>query len=362
MALETKYTNGFDYTRVWNTLKGRLGWRQPTVTSPTLDNDNKASASGRYFDGFHALCNIVNIKNTQADSAISDNNFNTLLQLMYQDVALRCLNGVFNVPELVEEKLLFSRYGQSTETVTNTGLFVGYVIEIAQDQSISSQINSVSLYFTEAKTFNLYLFKEGVKTPILTKEVTTVAYSETVVDLDGCILQYISSLGHGHRFYLGYFQDDLGTSKAISVHADWHKTRCFNAVVFASLKTAGELDFNHEHYTLQTRPLGINMVMSSFRDHTQAIIKKPYLFDELIGLQMAANVIEGIMHSTRSNGTERQLKEGIDKLMVYMDLKGTIPISDAPNTTGLAQQIQQELERLKNTFYPKPKAVSQSLC
>lgn len=361
MSLATKYTNGFDADVVWNALKGRIGWRQPTATFLALSNDNKASASGRYFDSFHALCNVINVKSTIADASITDNGFNDLLQSMYKDVVFRCLNGVFNQPELIEEVLLFQREGRPETTIDNENKFVGYEIEIPNKTTISAHITSIVLFFNAVKTFNIYLFKQGVKAPIFTKEVTTVANSETIINVD-LVLQYLSSEGHGNTFYLGYFQSDLGNDcKAIDVQTIWNKTLCFSAEPFSSDKVSST-DFKRTEYSETTLTYGMNLVIGSFKDHTQSIARKPFLFDEVIGLQMTAQVIEGIMHSTRSNGTERILKDSVDKLMVYLDLKGTVPISDAPSTTGIAKQIERELVRLKKTFFPKPKAITINQC
>ncbi len=361
MALETKYSNGFDVSVVLPALSKRLGFRQTTGSGhPVINDDNKASASGRYYDSFHTLCNAYNIKQTQYNATITDADLNTLLTNMVQDVALRALNGVFNISEFIEEVLLFDRITGTEKQLTNSG-FAGYVIDLAKTTNISTAINSLSLYFSNAATFNIYLFKEGVRENIWSKQIDVQASTESNIDIN-VVLQYLSKEGSGKRFYLGYFATDLPTGcKAIQPSICFNESICFNAQPFVSKKFIGELNFDRTQLNYLVESPGFNMVMSSFRDHTQKIVKSPFLFDELMGLQMAAQVIEQIIHSLRSNGTERGLKEGVDKLMVYMDLKGTIPISDAPSTTGIAKQIERELVRLQKSFNPKYKAQIASL-
>jgi hypothetical protein len=355
MPLAVNYTNGFDYTPVTNALLGRLAWRQIGST-PVLNDANKTSKSNRFFDGFHALCNIVNIKNAIAQPAVNDEGFNALLQSMYKDVILRSLNGVFSEPQFIDRQtMVYDRFSPSVDQVIeNTGRFVGYVIDVPRRSDIAVQIDSVKLYFNEAKQFNLQLFAEGNSTALFTKEVSAQANTPVIVELDNLILNYIGSVSRGSRFFFGCFQSDLGTAKSIREQGVFAKTNCFSARPFSSVASGSSFQFARIEETNVS--FGLNLEMSSFKDYTRDIIKKAFLFDELIGLQMTAQVIEGIMHSTRSNGNERMLKEGIDKLMVYMDLKGTVPISDAPNTTGIAVQIERELEKLKLSFYKKSKA------
>jgi hypothetical protein len=356
------YTNGFDFTRVSNALIGRIGWRQPGISgAPVVNDANRATKSGRYFNGFHALCNIMNVRNTCEDPSVTDDTFNDLLQSMYYDIIFRCLNGVFNEPELLEQSMIFNRYGYFDKVVENSSLFIGYEIRIAPKVGFATQIDSAALYFDQAKTFNLYLFKDGVPTPIRTIEVTTVAGAQTVVDFESLVLTYLSGSGNGGRYWFGYFQDDLDGAQALQeLVRCWNKTLCFGAFPMQAPKTADET-FDRDHRSYTWLPYGLNLTMSSFRDHTEQIIKKAFLFDEVIGLQMASQVVENIMHSTRSNDKERILKDGIDKMMVYMDLKGTVPISEAPSTTGIAKQIERELVRMKKTFFPKPTAKSVDL-
>lgn len=358
------YSNGFNITPVLAALAGRLGWRQPTLAGmPVVDATNIATKSGRYFNDFHALVNVPNAKATVENPEITDTQFNAYLQSLQSSVIMRCLNGVFNKPEWIEKIMLFDRFGQDDELITNAGLFVGVKIRTARSIDKAVKINSVSLYFDSAVTFNLYLFHDARKTPVMTVSVTTVANQQTILPITEMILTYLASGNMGGNFYLGYFQEDLGAAKAYDEKkCKYNRAKIFSWDFMEANKVAAQVDFerNNPRYTARTH--GLNLSISSFNDHTQAIVDNVPVFDELIGLQMAATLIEMIMHSTRSNGTERIIKDSVERLMVYMDLKGTVPISDAPSTTGIAHQIERELVRVKETVTPKPKPSSYSLC
>lgn len=361
MPLDVSYSNGYDLKRVLPALKGRLAWRQPTVAgAPVLSGTNLISAGKRSFDSFHALCNAMNVRDLIADASADDTVFNTYLGSLYDDVIMRCLNSVFTTSEYFEQRMAYDRWSPTNnQEVTNNGKFVGYRIKVADANTVSVQIESVTMLFNDDVTFTLYLFEEGNPEDIWSVEITAEANKPTIQDISNLVFGSKTKLSRSHIYYLGYFQDDLGEVKAIQEQANIIEAFMFCATPVL-MNVSGDAP-DYRNYSETFTPYGLNLEMSSFRDNTDIIVRKAHLFDEIIGLQMASQVIENIMHSTRSNSNERKLKEGIDKLMVYMDLKGTVPISDAPNTTGLAHQISNELKKLQKNFFPKPKAVTVNL-
>lgn len=349
------YSNGFDLDVVTSSLIKRLGWRQPTIAgSPVLNADNLQSTSGRYFQSFHSLVTIEKLKAVCEDKDISDDDFNTYLSNLQNDAILRCLNEVFREPELIEQKLLYTRFGTMDQPVVSSGMFTGYVMNIANDHSISSQISLATLYFDSDVSFNLYLFQDGVKSPLQTIPVSVTAYERTEVDLS-VYLTYKT----GRKYYFGYFQDDLGSAKAIREQVDvWATTRCFEAYVFTAPKT-DTLDFDHNLRQYGYLPYGLNLEMISFKDHTQKILRKANLFDEAVGLSVAAMVIEEIVMTTRTNKDERQITEQGAKL--YSDLNQAYATDTVPLGPGLKSRLAAELKRLRSTFFPEQQAMSISM-
>jgi hypothetical protein len=359
------YTNGFDFNRVINALFGRLGWKQPDKTgSPVINATNLISKSYRRFnDGsFHALVSIDNIKATMEEAGASDVNLNAHLESLQRAAIMRSLNRVFSdidKPEYIEQGLLFNRLGQNDQSITNTGQFAGYEINVAPDMGIGVQIDSATLLFDQDVTFNLYLFKDGKKSPLSVIQVSAIANEATVVNFSDLVLNYIGSATKGSRFYFGYFQDDLGAARAIQEQiCSMNKTRCFSAMPAVSKKNAGEYDFDRNQRSYTVQPYGINLEMSSFRDHTQQIVKKANLFDEVIGLTVAYMTIEQIIYAVRSNVNERILKDELARVGVSLDLTGSAPLSDSPKIKGLTQRIDEEYKRMRKSFFPKAKPIT----
>lgn len=356
----SNYTNGFNYAAVITALFGRIGWRNSTVTAYAglAAGENLTARSQRYFNDFHALVALPNIKNAQEDPAISDSNFNAWLSSLQRSVIMRCVNGVLNANEYIEQVLLFDRQGYNDLEIQNTGQFVGFEINIAKDNGIAVQIDGAILQFNEDVTFNLYLFKDGKKSPIWVHSVSAVAFEQTQVNFADLILTYINSNTRGARFYFGYFQSDLGTAKAIREQITRrNKTYCFSAEPVYMKKNV-DYTFNSNQRAFPIEPYGLNLEMSSFKDWTQAIIKKPSLFDELIGLTMAYVALELIVNSVRSNGTERILKDVADKYALLFAMDGAVPVSDTPQVSGLKQRIDRELKRVKAGIIPQKKSIT----
>lgn len=348
------YSNGYDMTAVMNALTPRLGWRQPTGSDvPTLTDAVKESKSGRFFQDFHALCTPQNIKSVMEQAGAGNADLCAFLDNQEKGAIASALNSVFT-HEVIEQVLLFSRYGQNDVAETASGKFVGYEINVADREDRTVQIDSLRLYFDGAATFNVYLFKDGVVDPHKTKEVTTTANALTDVVVEDWILTR-------GRWYVGYFQSDASANAIREQVQSWATTYNFSAQFIQSDAT-GAASFNREekHYTFQ--PLGLNLEISSFRDHTKQIVKRAGQFDELIGLHVAYAVLEQIIYSTRSNAKERVLKESVDTLALQLDLNGSAPISDGPKTTGLKQRIEREVKKVREAFYPKPKSVTVSQC
>jgi hypothetical protein len=350
------YSNGYDVSAVYTALANRIGFRQPIGSGvPTLSSAVTTSNSGRYFQDFHSLVTVANIKATMEQPSASDADLITYLTDLRKAAIMRSLNGVFNSVQLIDEPLkLFARQGQNDEVVENSGLFVGYKINVADIPGAGVQIDALQLYFDAAATFNVYLFKDGQLAAEWTQAVTTVANKITELALTDKVL-------NRGIYYLGYFQDDTGAAKAYREQVcNWNKTLYFKAEAIHADAT-GAATFNREEILYTADPYGLNVEMSSFKDHTIPVKRKAALFDELTGLTLAYMVIEQIIYAARSNKDERILKDQLDKIGLQLDLSGAAPISDSPQVQGLKQRIVKETNSVLKSFYPKPKATTVNL-
>lgn len=350
------YSNGFKSTAI-NALMGRLGWMQPTYDGVPLDSYNTSSISGRYFnDGsFHTLVDPLTIKSAQKDATITDNEFNAFLVSLQRACVYKALTAVFNKNERLERTLLFERFGRNDYKNIKSGAFVGVLIRPGRKEDLSVQLNSVSLNFDSDVTFTLYLFHEAKKTPVWSQSVTAVADQQTVVNFSEVVINYLENNKSGN-FYLGYFQNDLGSASAYNEIVERFNPTYNFAMYPVEMEAlpGNTINRNKINYTYSTH--GLNVDLLAFRDHTQRILTNPNLFDTLIGLNMAAMTVEMVNNSTRFNQDQRLSQEQSQKL--YNDLMLAGPTDDFPYMSGLKNQISREVKRVKEEFFPCPQIMN----
>jgi hypothetical protein len=358
-ATTTSYSNGFNFSKVVSALYGRVNWKQPAgVSAPVLTSVNTNSRSGRYFQDFHTLATVANVSALMEQVGANDNDLNAYLEQLQRAIILTCLAGVFNEPEYISKKLLFARHWSANDQlVVNQGAFVGIRLQLPPTADISVQIDSVALYFNADVSFNLYVFSEVKKAPIAIIEVSAEADSQTVVNLPDLVLNYISNT-FGGTYYIGYFQDDLQGASAYWEQGGTCSRDVYGWSFFEADKKPGEYNFLRQNIRHTSVNCGLNLHVSTFKDHTQNIVSKAALFDNVIGLQMVAKVIEMALYTTRSNGEERLLKDGTTAIQGQMELNGVAPFPGSPKKMGLKDTIEKEFARMKDSFYPKPKATS----
>jgi hypothetical protein len=353
----TSYTNGFNQAKVISALFGRIGWRGSV---PRVSPTNQLSKSGRYFQDFHALVTTDNVRAVMEEVDASDADFNAHIESLQKSAILRCLNAAFQEREIYESVLLYDRDENGHRVVNGSNQFVGFEINVPTTANVSVQISSVQLLFDQDVTVRLYLFADGKKTPVWFADVAAIGNEATTVGIANVVLNYLSDTHKGKRFYFGYFQSDLGSAKAIQEDVRWNQTLCFSARSMKAAKV-GTSDFDRENVGHTSEAWGLNIEVSAFRDHTNTCIRMAPLFDEAIGLQMAYNVLEQIIYSTRSNARERIIKDEVARVGLQLELNGYAPVSDMAKVVGLAQRIDKEFARMRKQLTSKPKAQTVTL-
>lgn len=347
----------FRSTLAIDALFTRVGWQQPTQSEyAILTGNNLVSLSGLYFTDYHKAVTIKNIKETQEDEDISDLDFNSYLERLQKGAINRCLNAVFSKEEIIDETQLYTRENlRYSKLIENESKFVGIHLDVVESPEYSVSINTASLLFDGVKTFNLYCF-HSAKGQIWSKSVTTLAGVETVVNITDLILSISELTYKAGEFLFGYFQDDLGSVKAINYNQEepeFNKGRLFCAEGFESVAVG--VGYDNETLVETNLNYGINLEISSHRDYTYLIKRNAPMFDEVVGLQLAVDVIETIINSTRSNATERITKDQVT--MLYNDVNlgqdGVQNNDIMPHSGGLKARLQRELKKLKENFHPK---------
>lgn len=86
-------------------LVDRVGFKQPTDVSFTLDVVTTKSDSGRYFEDEHPVVTVRNILATTQEIATDDAGANTLLQSLVKRTCIQVVGDVFEVSDIPDDIL-----------------------------------------------------------------------------------------------------------------------------------------------------------------------------------------------------------------------------------------------------------------
>lgn len=315
-------------------------------------------ASGRFYEQFHPLCTLANLRKVQEDTGLSDADWLVFLSDLEQGMIMTLLNGIFSETQQLESTLIWDRQLRNDLPFTNYGKFVGYRLFVAPGE-YAAQISRASFVFNGAATFNLYLFQDMQPAPLYTQTVTTVAGKEVLVDLDNWILNYTGPSAQGGAYYLGYFQHDLGNVLALDQFVNrWNQSLAFGYTTFeADQPNLGVPDFNRIQVPYSFKTYGMNLEIQTYKDFTNRVVKNASLFDEAIGLMMSCIVLGYEAYSTRTNFAERNLKDMA--ALIYGEINNSGNAKELnPFVAGLKVQIAREIGRLRKNFLGCPRVIT----
>jgi hypothetical protein len=337
----------FNVVDIKQSLFGLIGWGD--FNSPkTLTPENKESRSQRYFQDFHNSCTLSNIYYLMEKENATEAEFNEYLKRLQETAILSSLNGIFNEDILIEQTLLFNRRSDVVQSVNVSGKKVGYRITAVKNFSYCAVIKNISLLFTQDGDVNIKLWHSYAG--LLWEDTYNVtANIEKIININKT-LYYSCKEYKGGFFFLCYDYD----LTPVEYDCDFNKTYAFLAEPFEG----AVLDDTVSLGTGKT--YGLNAEICVYRDFTEIIKLNEGTFTTLIGLQMAANCIEMVLNSKRSNQTERITKEQQNRL--YNDLNVAFSSPEFPYTTGIKNQIAREIKRIKQNYLPKQQINTQTVC
>jgi hypothetical protein len=337
--------------KIQTELFGGVGFRNSDLTGyDIVDETNEGSSSGLYFQDGSELVTIKNIKDCQENPDITNEQFNNLLERMQKSVVLDVCNKVINgQSDFISSLNLFPSEKSFDATLEQRGKFVGFEIQ-PLNSGMSCKIPWVELAFDEEVTFNIYLYNSNLpKTPIQTKEVTTTAGESKIISLDWVIADDLTY--KGGKFYLGYFDNDLGIAKSYRKDHDAANIRVntpyFYVEPVSMFNTGTIIDVESQVYESET--YGLNIGLDVFSDYTEIILRNKSLFWNPIQLQMHERVLMMIKYSTRSNLTERIGKENIK--MVDFELYGNKELG----ISGVQDKLNKAVGTLRKSLFYKPR-------
>lgn len=345
--------------RIESDIFGLVGYRQPIETEfAILDVTNTETRSGKYFNGYSNLVRIENLKNSVTE--FSDANFNTWLTQRTQEALINsCQDAIKGQRDLLEHRTLYHYENDFNTKITNiANRFVGYEIELRKKEGIALQFNTLMSQFDGVVAgLTIYLYHSSQKTAIKTFALTTQTDSVKTDSLSEFIIYYQNEVYIGGKFYIGYYQDDLGTVQAYDrrfERADIQNT--FNNVLINEISvddTTGITLFDVNNVNDNEQSWGLNFDISLYKDYTQYLIDNQVVIQDLIGLQTVAQLLNTMEFNNRNNDIQKTNQD----TRILIELKGL----DGAKELGIETRLEKEKERVQDLLFPDPRITRRTL-
>ena len=361
----------FNPTTIQQCMVSLLGWRNdanpdvPQITNSEL----LQSDSGLIYNDFHPLLSIENIVNTLPADKTIDN-------YLAEKVASGISKGLTKV--MIEKKLnestktllnsskLFDGIGRFQDTIISDGSFVGIEVEIFPSYGTKVIIDKIGLQFTQPQTnLPIYIYHTSQIDAIKVVSATTtkqnslewLTLSETI-DFAYLSDQYDS----GGMFYIGYYQDGI-SGQAIKKDFNWMQGPCntcrgganamkiwnerlnFVRVVPVEVESSNlngiqMFDYTKRKYT-PVNNFGLNFGVTVQCDVSDYLCEQKFVLTDLIGKQVAVDILNDMKHSTRLNRLAN-----VSQNMIIRDLEG----DRETNEPGLAVRLSNSIKAVDFDF------------
>lgn len=339
----------YNISTIKTNLSGVVGWRQPLETEfAIIDVPNLVSSSGLLFQDFHSLVTVENLKNIVPES-LSDADFNTFISDMQKGAIVKIVQSVFQKKKpqtkaLLDKLRLFDQANIMDDPIANSGFWVGYEINLNKNNNLKVVIDAIGSEFDGVKAgLTIYLFHSSQKTAIKTFSLDTIEDDSKFDDLTGFDLDYLSYIGG--TYYIGYKQDDLGAVQALNrgwdISDQSNKSKYFTVRPIRIENYTGIELFDIDDIDVTSETHGLNFEFTATIDLTNLISDQNQVFANLIGMQMAADVLEKIYNSTRINAIKKETRD-----LALFELKGT----DENRKTGLLFKLEKAVEETEFDF------------
>lgn len=332
-------------TKIQNSFSGLVGYTQPINPEYAIvDAANLLSDSG-YFVNSNPFAKIEYIKDCQDYSAISDVQFNTVLDGIVRNSSLSVVNQVFSDSSYIDRQLLYKNALNKTDTDILPNGFIGYKIEIDDTKSVAFKITRVMLDFDGVGDITLLLLNSAQKT-VLKSQLVTVSSDHQEVVLDW-VLNDTDTVYKG-EYYIGYIKDvgfqlspykrdyDESDIMSYTTHLDIDKVKVESHLT-NDLFDLTTVEFMNES-------TGLNLDITVYNDYTDLAIQNKFLFGRAVYLSSIINCLQIYMSSLRSSRNERKSEEIYKKVLVHLEgTRGEGVVS----VKGLKSQLVTEIAEIK---------------
>lgn len=263
---------------------------------------------------------------------------------------------------IIESKVLFDGAGRLTNVVRPTNSIVGFEIVPIRAEGVTLRVEKIGVQFNKNGNFNLYLMHSSSPTPIKT---IAVEYTRNGgmqwIDTPDLFMPYVSDkTDAGGSWYLVYNQNDLNDMQAVQKDRDWSKSPCKSCSRVEYLnwqawskyleihpfktEAAEEMqmwDVQNNIYTYTTN-YGLNLKVTLECDLTPILVNQRKAFQNVIGLQVAADMIREFAYNPNFRINRTQQNFSRNELLYELDGD-----SQGYKKSGILYRLDKAMEALR---------------
>ena len=393
-------------------IAGLVGFRPSLDQSmPSIEADLQESESGIFVNDIHSLVSVENIYNCINETSLiqlpsawnsatgytvgqkvtvsgivytalqpstnqavtqtaywqrNGNGLSVYLQNKINQSAVKIANAVFvqknlneNAKSILPETMLYSGNGSISDVIIPQGRFVGFKLNL-KELDLGMQVRKIGIQFNEAiNDFRLYLYNSGKLDPVYVWTIdVTQPFSFQWIELTKQVLSFLSDSTAPHSdFFIGYYEEDLGTGKAINNKYTFTQNLCgpcnpvnynlrkawgayVGIVPFAVPSTSLNADRTlwDVTYAGETDGInfGLNLLASVFCDTTDFFCRNKSGLANAIAFQTAVSIIQDMAYSNRDNQQSQKL----------MNMATYALGNQQNNTPGLEAQMAKQISQI----------------
>ncbi|MFZ7121779.1 MAG: hypothetical protein ACOWWH_12635 [Eubacteriaceae bacterium] len=336
------------------TLYQEVGFKQSPASSEFIvDDDNLTSKSTLRFEDVSGIITITNIAASQSEVNINESDFNEYLRDLRKSTVNEVVRNITEDEQDFIQSINLYPYEKTFDIEIDVrGKFVGFIFEPYSSLNYIGVIDWGELSFNEDVTFNIHLFNSNnPNTPIKSIEVSALANQAVIFNMDDFYLSD-SDTHKGGTYYIGYFEDDLGTAKAYRKDYDHSniqmQTKCFYCRPVSLDHTNNVIDITS--ITNESFSYGLNFGVNIYKDYTELLIRNRRLLSKCIQYKLAEKVIDLILTSSRTNrDNSLMLDENVIKSAQFV-LYGRTDLG----IEGIQGQLTKLISNIKKSLFYKP--------
>jgi hypothetical protein len=300
-----------------------MGWYEST--DPNIANHGLTDTdSGLYYNDFHPLLFIDNLY------AIKEENKDWATYLTEKTKASirKLINRVFiekkmhqYTKEIFKEIRLYDGVGNIYDKLVRESRFVGFEIQLNRSNNVVLNLDYIGWQFdTTQVDKDIYIYHSSQIEPLETFKISvTKENSLEWLKISNRLKYFETTHDVGGAFYIGYYEDDFvgqaierkvdlskpcGSCNRQSVlnYSAWSKWAKITPFYVTNGNLNGTQLWNPENniYCNNTN-FGLNFIMSANCDITDFICNHREMWNEVLGLQVAVDMLGEMAFSTRIN-------------------------------------------------------------